>query len=374
MSWWWAVPSANELFSSMKSFLKPVALFALLSAAAHAVAADNLLPKSFAGWTRTGDVKTVTNPEQADSAYPAVLNEYGFTEAETATYTRPDGRKLTIKAAEFKDATGAYGAFTFYRDPAMKSEQIGTKAASANQRILFFRSNILVDAALDRVTGMSAAELRELAGMLPDVKGTSGNLPNLPEYLPKQGAVENSAKYILGPQALAATHTPLPPDLAAFAVEPEILTQNYTTPDGPVTLMLLEYPTPQIAIERLRAIQAAQSSDPKFAVRRTGPIIVAESGNVGNSDAKAVLNAVNYEAEVTWNEATSIAKKDNIGNLLLAVFGLIGILLIFGLVFGVFMGGIRVLLTRYFPGTVFDVPENVEILQLHIGDRTTPNK
>lgn len=358
----------------MKSLFKSIILVLLLGAAAYAAPADNLLPKSFAGWTQTGDVKTVTKPEQADSAYPAVLNEYGFTEAQTATYTRPDGRTLTIKAAEFKDATGAYGAFTFYRDPAMKIEQIGTKAASANQRILFFRSNILVDASLDRVTGMSAAELRELAGMLPEVKGTAGNLPNLPEYLPKQGAVENSAKYILGPQALAATQTPFSADLAQFASEPEILTQTYTTPDGPVTLMLVEYPTPQIAIERLRAIQAAQGSDPKFSVRRTGPIIVAESGNVSDSDAKSLLNAVNYEAEVTWNEATSVAKKDNVGNLLLAVFGLIGILLLIGLVFGVFFGGIRVLLTRYFPGTVFDVPENVEILQLHIADQSTPNK
>jgi hypothetical protein len=358
----------------MKSFFKPIVLLVLLCAAAYAVTGDNFLPKSFAGWTETGEVKLVTKPEQADAAYPAVLNEYGFTVAEKATYTRPDGRTLTIKAAQFKDATGAYGAFTFYRDPAMKSEQIGTKAASANQRILFFRGNILVDAAFDRLTGMSAAELRELAGMLPEVKGTAGNLPNLPEYLPKQGAVENSAKYILGPQALGATQTPLSAELAQFSSEPEILTQSYTTADGPVTLMLIEYPTPQIAIERLRAISAAQSSDPKLAVRRTGPIIVAESGNVGNSDAKSLLNAVNYEAEVTWNEATSVSKKDNIGNLLLAVFALIGILLLIGLVFGVLMGGIRVLLTRYFPGTVFDVPENVEILQLHIGDRSNPNK
>jgi hypothetical protein len=356
----------------MKSLFKLIALAVL--ATVYAAAADNILPKSFAGWTQTGEIKTVKQPEQADSAYPAVLNEYGFTEAETATYSRPDGRKLTLKAAEFKDATGAYGAFTFYRDPAMKSEQIGTKAASANERILFFRSNVLVDAAFDRVTGMSAAELRELAGVLPEVKGGAGNLPNLPEYLPKQGALENSAKYILGPQALAATQTPLTADLAGFTLEPEILTQSYSTSDGPVTLMLVEYPTPQIAIERLRAIQAAQNSGQTLAARRTGPILVLESGNIGNSDAKNLLNSVNYEAEVTWNEATSVSKRDNVGNLLIAVFGLIGILLAVGIIFGVFFGGIRVLLTRYFPGTVFDVPENVEILQLHLRDESTSNK
>jgi uncharacterized protein DUF6599 len=358
----------------MKSFFKPVVLVALVMAVAGVATAQELLPKSFAGWTQTGNVKTVTQPGQADAAYPAVLNEYGFTGAETATYTRPDGRTLTIKAAQFKDATGAYGAFTFYRDPAMKSEQIGTKSASANQRILFFRSNVLVDAAFDRVTGMSAAELRELAGMLPEAKGTAGNLPSLPEYLPKQGAVENSAKYILGPQALAATQTPLSAEMVGFASEPEILTQSYSTSDGPVRLMLVEYPTPQIAAERLRTIEAAASSGSGVAARRTGPIIVMESGNVGSSDAKSLLNAVNYEAEVTWNEATSVSKRDNIGNLLLAVFGLIGILLVFGLLFGVFLGGIRVLLTRYFPGTVFDLPENVEILQLHIGDQSSSDK
>ena len=62
----------------------------------------------------------------------------------------------------------------------MRTEQIGTKAASANERILFFRDNVLVDANFDRVTGMSAAELRELAGMLPAAKGPAANLPTLP--------------------------------------------------------------------------------------------------------------------------------------------------------------------------------------------------
>ncbi len=83
---------------------------------------------------------------------------------------------------------------------------------------------------------------------------------------------------------------------------------------------------------------------------------------------------MNYEAEVTWNEATSISKRDNIGNLLIAVFGLIGILLLFGVLFGMFFGGIRVLLTRYFPGTMLDLPENVEILQLHLRDGSASDK
>jgi hypothetical protein len=118
---------------------------------AVAASGQNFLPKSFAGWTQTGEVTTTSQPAQADAAYPAVLNEYGFTGAETATYTRPDARKMTVKAARFKDATGAYGAFTFYRDLAMKDERIGKKAASNNERILFFRINVMVDATMSRL-------------------------------------------------------------------------------------------------------------------------------------------------------------------------------------------------------------------------------
>src|SRR5208337_1466796 len=122
-----------------------IAVLVCLSLTGFVFAADNgdYLPKSFAGWTEAGAAHMTTEAAQADAAYPAVLKEYGFTGSETATYTREDGRKLTIKAARFKDATGAYGAFTFYRQPAMRTERIGTKAASANQRILFFRDNVL---------------------------------------------------------------------------------------------------------------------------------------------------------------------------------------------------------------------------------------
>ncbi len=242
-----------------------------LSSAAQA-ADTSFLPNSFAGWTLSGAPQITHEAAKVDSAYPAALQEYGFTDAETATYTRPDGRKLTIKAAQFKDATGAYGAFTFYRQPSMRSEQVGTKAASANERTLFFRSNVLVDATFDRVTGMSAAELRELAASLPVAKGSNDDLPHLPKYVPQQDAVNNSGRYILGPQALAALGAPLTAEQVGFQYDPEILQQQYSLPDGPVTLMLVQYPTPQIAGERLRALEPLAKSNPTaLALRRTGP-------------------------------------------------------------------------------------------------------
>jgi Family of unknown function (DUF6599) len=351
----------------MKRFLIVAFLFLWLGSIAFASDPDNFLPPAFAGWTQSGSAQSTTDPAKADAAYPAVLKEYGFAGSETVTYTRADGRKLTVKAARFNDASGAYGAFTFYRQPAMRTERIGTKAASANQRTLFFRDNILVEADFDHLTEMSAAELRELAGMLPAAKASAANLPSLPEYLPKSDAVENSAKYILGPQALVAGKAPLTPEQVDFSHDPEILIQDYSSKSGPLTLTLIQYPTPQIAGERLRALQSVEQSTPSsLLVRRSGPLVDVVTGAIGSSEAHALLNSVNYEAEVTWNEATSMSKRDNIGNLILGVFALTGVILLISLIFGIFFGGIRILMKRLFPNRVFDRPEDVEIIQLHL--------
>ncbi len=117
-----------------------------------------LLPKQFGGWQMAGSAQTSKDPTQADSVNSALLKEYGFSDLATATYTRDDGRKVRLKAARFGDTSGAYGAFTFYKMPQMLTEKIGDQGAALNERVLFYRGNILVDADFGKLTAMSAAE------------------------------------------------------------------------------------------------------------------------------------------------------------------------------------------------------------------------
>jgi hypothetical protein len=98
-----------------------------------------MLPKQFAGWQIAKSIQNSKDPTSADPTNAALLKEYGFTDFEGATYTRDDGRKLTVKAARFQDASGAYGAFTFYKMPQMLNEKIGDQGDSLNERILFYR-------------------------------------------------------------------------------------------------------------------------------------------------------------------------------------------------------------------------------------------
>src|SRR5208282_3419249 len=99
------------------------------TASAAAPQPQPFLPNQFAGWRIEGAPRMSDDAAAADPAYAAVLKEYGFSELESATYTRPD-RKLSVKAARFNDTTGAYGAFTFYKTEGMETEKIGDLAAS----------------------------------------------------------------------------------------------------------------------------------------------------------------------------------------------------------------------------------------------------
>jgi hypothetical protein len=341
--------------------------------AAGTATPPSILPKAFGGWHLTAAAQTSTNSESADPTNAALLKEYGFKDFEGGTYTRADGRKLKIKAARFEDASGAYGAFTFYKMPQMLNERIGDQGASLNERVLFYRGNILVDAVFQQLSAMSAAELRELAEALPKPGGSIANLPGLPAYLPKESYLKNTAKYVVGPLALEANGAPLPVKYVDFSKGAEVVLGGYNLSGTRATLMLISYPTPQIAATELKQIELAQQAhqlDSIVTAKRTGPILVLASGSISSGDAKSLVSDVNYDADITWNERTNFTRRDNAANLIVGVILLAAIVCGISIVAGIAFGGFRVAIKRLLPGKVFDRPEDVEFISLHLSDRT----
>ena len=347
-----------------------------------------LLPQQFGGWEVQGTSQTSVDPAVADSTNAAVLKEYRFTDLASGTYTRDDGRTLKIRAARFADASGAFGAYTFYLERQMAKEQIGDQGASLGQRVLFYRGNVLVDAQFSKESPMAGAELRELAGALPRPSGNSANLPSFIEFMPRRGYVANTQKYLMGPAALAAQAPPVPPELVDFDSSSEVSLGHYDTPSGEATLMLISYPTPQMAAEHLRRIEAANHiAQPQQGVssienagsffdKRTGPIIVIATGPVSDGDAKSLLNMVNYEASVTWNTPSDNPQARDLYMLILNIVILCAIVGGLAIVAGVAFGGIRILMKRWYPDKVFDRPEQMEFISLRltetIVERITP--
>ncbi len=353
------------------------------SRAPATVSGAAVLPTEFAGWQVKGAVSRSDDPAAADATNAPVLTEYGFQRLEKAAYTRDDGRNLVLKAAVFADASGAYGAFTYYYSEEMGQETIGRQAAFLTNRVLFYQGNVLVDAVFDRMSVMSASQMRQLAGLLPQPEDNKDKLPSLPTRLPKgsdKSLEKNTTKYILGPVALDRVGAPLPSAMVDFKSGAEVVLARYAATAGDATLMLIEYPTPQIAAERLRQIDASHQITQQqpgvapildvgpFFDTRTGPIIVIAAGPLSKSEARSLMSSISYEADVTWNENTYVSKKDNLANFLFNAIVLCGIVVGLALVAGIAFGGLRLLVKRLFPDSVFDRRETMEFISLHLED------
>jgi hypothetical protein len=243
--------------------------------------------------------------------------------------------------------------------------------------VLFYRGNVLVDAQFSQESAMSAEQMRELAGTLPRPSGNSANLPSFIEFMPHRGYVRNTQKYVMGRAALAAQAPPVSADLVDFDASAEVSMGRYDTSSGEATLMLISYPTPQLAAEHLRRIDAARQAQAQaggasagnagsFSEKRTGPIIAIATGPVSDSDAKSLVGMVNWEASVTWNQATDNQQARDLYMLILNIVILCGILAGLAVVAGVAFGGIRILMKRWYPDKIFDRPEQMEFISLQL--------
>jgi hypothetical protein len=316
-----------------------------------------LLPESFAGFELQGKLEKSTAPGTVDPANAQVLQECGFRDFATGTY-KNNINSVVLRAMRFGDASGAYGAYTFYRIPGMHPEDIGRSAAVNGNRVIFWNGATVVDANFDHLTAMSAAELRELAEKLPMIGGAAGVPPSLPGFLPRQNLEPTHTRYALGPQAYARSGGVLPPGLVDFSKSPEVMSGGFNLQSGEGTLTIIEYPTPQIAAERERAIAAylkagnqaqepfptalEESNTQALATRRSGPLVAVTSGGIDATDARKLLDKVHYEAAVTWNNPAGYVPETTKAAKLLVnvvVFCLIacgGTLLL-----GIFLGGGR---------------------------------
>jgi hypothetical protein len=337
----------------------------------------SLLPESFAGWMSTGAPKKITDAAQADPANAAALKEYDFTDAVVASYKR-SGETLNVHALRFHDTSGAYGAYSFYRQNGWPKEQIGTGATSDNNRVIFWVGDIVVDANFSRIGPMSGAEMRELAGLLPQPEGGKALTPPILANLPKAQLDGQTTHYTVGPASYAGAGGVLPPELVGFDRGAEAVTASYTLRTGPATLTIIDYPTPQLAAAQEKTIrdyiqagirggQQAQAAWPKplrdsglpaLEVRRSGPLVALVSGNAFTDDSHKLLAAVHYEPELTSLQQEGESEVLKTGKLLWGITVLVLIGCSVSLLLAFFLGGFRVLyrLARGKPiSSVYDI-------------------
>ena len=316
------------------------------------------LPNLFDGWTEAGQPQTYTDAAQADAANAAALKEYGFERGVEATYKR-DGETLTLFAMRFGDVSGALGAYTYYRQNGWPKEDIGSGAASDNNKVVFWKGATVVQANFSHVAPMSAGELREIANRIPVPHGNRGLTPPVLASLPTGSMEGQTAHYAEGPAGYAGSGGVLPPALVGFNFDAEAITANYQLASGTATLTIINYPEPQIAEaqeNKIRAyIAARDKAQPPFTkalqdsdqasleVRRSGPLVAIVSGDAIPDESHRLIEKVYYSANLTGIPAGGKSQVQMTSELLMGIAGLV----LFGasaaILLGFFLGGGRVL-------------------------------
>lgn len=261
---------------------------------------------------------------------------------------------MNLRAMRFADATGAYGAFTFYRKPDMKPKLVGRGAAADAHEVVFWSGTTVVEATFGTSGAPPVSSLRALVADLPPASGSSGVAPSLPDYLPAESLDQSTVRYAIGPAAYAQGGGVLPAGAIDFSRDAEVVTAQYDTHHGRGTLTLIEYPTPQMTIQAEKALSALlkgplpatlQGSSPAaLGVHRSGPIVAVTSGQFSAAESRALLGKVKYQAEVTWSRPSSSASEvKKAAQMLVGIAYLTAILIACALVLAAFFGGGRAL-------------------------------
>ncbi|MGA8100734.1 MAG: DUF6599 family protein [Candidatus Acidiferrales bacterium] len=348
--------------------------FALPAAAAAPTAQTSAgLPDSFSGWT--GGPQTPLEPSTvAGAASTGILTEYGYVAGWQRAYTK-DGRSVEVRLYQMKDPSDGYGLYSFLRGPEMHGTNITEHSSISPTRALMLQGNFVVDA-----TG------KDFQALAPDWKGLvaaiaphadSGAYPILWQHLPESGIEPKSDHYLLGPQGLRQFFPLADGDWLGFSDGAEAEVARYRVNGNELTLLVVDFPTPQIATSKLEQfsqrfnLNAAIPGDarPTVYARRELTLVGLVAGARSQEEADTLLSQVHSAIHVTWNEPGSSFTEPGIGPIIVGIIVGTGVICLFAVIAGVAFGGVRLLVKRLLPGKVFDRDSQLQVLQLGLGSK-----
>jgi hypothetical protein len=356
--------------------LSLILVFLSASLAAPAVFAATDLPSAFPDrfgrWSASSPITKETFSEQ-DSPL--------FVEAGTVgSLSRPysnGAQSLVLTITAFRDPSGAYQAFTYVRSREMPNAALTETSALQNDNAVLLVGNFLV-----LVRGLTpdtaTADLQDVVARLrPHADATP--LPPIRTYLPVKDRVTGSDLYALGPAAFRSAMASLDqPAFASLAQEADLasgaeaIAARYHSAGHDAVLLLIEYPTPQLAEQQLHHLELALTQKLKktdIAVERKASLLSIVLGSPASAFAQRLRNEVNYETSITWNEPVFTVTDPPIISTVAKIFVGTGIFMLAAIVLGVAFGGVRIITKALFPGKVFDRPDQIEILQLRLSDK-----
>jgi hypothetical protein len=264
----------------------------------------------------------------------ALWREFGLTD----TQTIQQGPR-TVTAYHMKDLTGALAAWQWQRTAADHACNVTPFCAQNSTRMLISEDNYLLS--LDG-PAITAVQLAALLKTLPNVRDTS--LPAILTFIPRNGLVPNSSRYILGPESLGAFAPELSGVKPGFDEGAEAQTAQYDLGRNEhVQLAIFYYPTPEMARLHTLEFKALRNVH----VKRSGVLVAMALGNANDAQANTLLSRIEYEARITWNDVPPPSPIKPMYQLLLNIMYMSIALSVLCLVAGLIYAGMRIYRRRF---------------------------
>lgn len=340
---------------------------------------QEILPDSVAGWNSAPAALTGLLPTQT-----LVLNEDGLKTTECRRYTHGAGF-FDAALYAFGDTEGAYAAYSFLRASDMPQANITQHSSMSQNRVLALTGNLLVDFGGKNLRNDNDAI--ELIVALAGGHAHWGAYPALPQRLPSDHLVPRSDHFILGPIALNQFLPLASGDWLGLSKGAEVELAHYRLAGRDSTLVVVDYPTPQLAAVQLSQLQTQlgvitaddASANPnasgedhaklRLYARRDSTMVALVAGAPSAKDATSLLDKVHSGLVLTWNEPVLDKNQPTMTTIVIGTFIGCGEICAFSLLFGVVFAGFRLLVKRLWPGRVFDRALDLEIIELGLSKR-----
>lgn len=319
---------------------------------------------------------------------PEIEKEYGVQSIEHQTYFLKDqsgvrgenasmakSKRADVILEPASDPSAAYGLLTFYQTKDMVPAAGMRFVLESPGQNLMVRGHtfIRVIVSSPSAENVSSTELLELLKSLGANRPPAPDLVYLRGILPRAGLVPGSDKYFLGPRAVQQILPGFPASLIGFSQGAEAQLGMYSEGKQSVTILLITYPTPQIARIRFGSLQEQLGIGQERGVstvygKQTGSYVVLGLNSDPPQFAEKFVNEFTSSEQVTENVPRP-GSEHVVGDMMrLVVANLIFSFILAGLACG---GGILFFLImiaarKWFPQTIFGQPDEATIIRLRL--------
>ena len=356
----------------MRKLCLVAAFLVALAAAPRASAQRMALPAHFGNWSGLPSPEWVET--EAPLNYVNLWKETGRATGEFCEYSSGSA-KINVDLEKYRDPSSAYEMYTALIRPAMHPSTLEKTSAVDGDRLF-----VLLGSSILTVRPTQAISTLDLVTLVNSVSAHADQtpLPPIRTYLPS-GFADGTQKYALGPagfeNALASLKREEFAGLAkeaGFSSRAEAILAEYHNGKESAALVLIEYPTPQLAEQHLRHLEQALSPAAKQAgttIERTASLLSVVLKPSSKAYGDSLRAAVNYGTHVTWNEPTHTITDPPWVVILGRIFLATGLFMVVAVALGVAFGGVRVVAKIFFPGKVFDRPDQMDVLQLGLSSK-----